>query len=116
MAAFSRFTTAISSICEQRGRSARPSSAGSPNPNPRQFSNTPPPTPPPPAEPNPYPFFERLLMVRGVIAAEGIPPARAIIIPFPVSSPERWHFYLPPDVVHSVRVFSDWEQSKVDRL
>jgi cytidyltransferase-like protein len=67
-------------------------------------------------EANPYTFFERLLMVREVIAEEGFPPASSIIIPFPVSSPERWRSYLPPDVVHYVRVFSDWEQSKVDRL
>ena len=67
-------------------------------------------------EANPYTFFERLLMVREVIVAEGIPPTRAIIIPFPVNSPERWRSYLPHDVVHYVRVFSEWEQSKVDRL
>ena len=67
-------------------------------------------------EANPYTFFERLLMVREVIAAEGIPATRAIIIPFPVNSPERWRSYLPHDVVHYVRVFSEWEQSKVDRL
>jgi cytidyltransferase-like protein len=67
-------------------------------------------------EANPYTFFERLLMVRDVIAAEGIKADDAIVIPFPVSSPERWRYYLPPDVVHYVRVFSDWEQSKVDRL
>jgi cytidyltransferase-like protein len=67
-------------------------------------------------EANPYTFFERLLMVREVIVAEGIPPTGAIIIPFPVNSPERWPSYLPHDVVHYVRVFSEWEQSKVDRL
>ncbi len=31
-------------------------------------------------------------------------------------SPERWRYYLPPDVVHYLRVFSSWEQAKVDRL
>jgi cytidyltransferase-like protein len=67
-------------------------------------------------EANPYSFFERLLMVREVIASEGILSDRALIIPFPVNSPERWRFYLPPDVVHYVRVFSEWERSKVDRL
>ena len=30
--------------------------------------------------------------------------------------PDRWRYYLPPDVVHYVRVFSPWEQTKVDRL
>lgn len=67
-------------------------------------------------ESNPYTYFERLLMVREVLHDEGIPPERAVIVPFPVNSPERWRYYLPRGVVHYVRVFSDWEQAKVDRL
>jgi nicotinamide-nucleotide adenylyltransferase len=67
-------------------------------------------------ESNPFTYFERLLMIREVLRDESIPHDRSIIIPFPVNSPERWHYYLPPDVVHYVRVFSDWEQSKVNRL
>lgn len=67
-------------------------------------------------ESNPFTYFERLLMVRAVLQDEGVPPQRAIIIPFPVNLPDRWRYYLPPDVVHYLRVFSSWEQSKVDRL
>ena len=67
-------------------------------------------------ESNPYTYFERLLMVREVLCDEGFPDDRSIIIPFPVNSPERWRYYLPSNAVHYVRVFSDWEQSKVDRL
>jgi len=67
-------------------------------------------------ESNPYTYFERLLMVREVLSTEGVPPDRAIIIPFPVNAPDRWRYYLPPRVVHYIRVFSDWEQAKVDRL
>jgi len=67
-------------------------------------------------ESNPFTYFERLLMVREVVRDEGVPSQRAIIIPFPVNLPERWRYYLPPHVVHYVRVFSRWEQAKVDRL
>ena len=67
-------------------------------------------------EANPFTYFERLLMVREVLQDEGVPEGRSIIIPFPVNSPERWRYYLPPSAVHYLRVFSDWEQSKVDRL
>ena len=38
------------------------------------------------------------------------------LIPFPVNLPERWRHYVPLDVHHYVRVFSEWEQAKVDRL
>jgi nicotinamide-nucleotide adenylyltransferase len=65
---------------------------------------------------NPYTYFERLLMIREVLSDEGIEPDRAIIIPFPVNDPARWRYYLPRNAVHFLRVFSDWEQAKVDRL
>lgn len=67
-------------------------------------------------EANPFTYFERLLMVRAVLTEEGVPFEEALIIPFPVNLPDRWRYYLPPNVVHYVRVFSTWEQSKVDRL
>lgn len=67
-------------------------------------------------ESNPYTYFERLLMIREVLSDEGVPPEQAVMIPFPVNSPERWRYYLPRHVVHYLRVFSDWEQAKVDRL
>lgn len=68
------------------------------------------------ADANPFTFFERYRMIRDVLADEGIASERAMIIPFPVNFPDRWRHYLPPDVVHYVRVFSEWEQTKVDRL
>ena len=67
-------------------------------------------------ESNPYTYFERLLMVREVLHDEGVPQERSIVIPFPVNSPERWRHYVPRNAVHYLRVFSEWEQSKVDRL
>ena len=67
-------------------------------------------------EANPYTFFERMLMVRETLLDDGVPLERVAVIPFPVNLPDRWPHYLPPDVTHFVRVFSDWEQAKVDRL
>jgi nicotinamide-nucleotide adenylyltransferase len=68
------------------------------------------------AESNPYTFFERLLMIRETVIGEGIPLERLVFIPFPVNLPDRWRYYVPPDVVHYLRVFSPWEQAKVERL
>ena len=65
---------------------------------------------------NPFTFFERQLMIRETLADEGVPPQRVIFVPFAVNLPERWRYYVPPDVVHYLRVFSDWEQAKVERL
>ena len=67
-------------------------------------------------ESNPFTFFQRSVMIREVLIEEGIPLERSLIIPFPVHSPERWRYYLPPNVVHYLRVFSPWEEAKVERL
>ena len=68
------------------------------------------------SESNPFTFFQRSVMIRELLIEDGIPLERSLIIPFPVHSPERWRYYLPPNVVHYLRVFSPWEQAKVDRL
>ena len=65
---------------------------------------------------NPFTFTERQLMIREVLADEGVSLDRVIFIPFPVNLPERWRFYVPADAVQYIRVFSPWEQAKVDRL
>ncbi len=67
-------------------------------------------------ESNPFTFFQRSVMIREVLIEEGIPLERTLIIPFPVHSPDRWRYYLPPNVVHYLRVFSPWEEAKVERL
>ena len=67
-------------------------------------------------EANPYTFFERLRMIRDTVIASPIPLDRVMLIPFPINLPDRWRYYLPPGVVHYLRVFSEWEQTKVERL
>ncbi len=67
-------------------------------------------------EANPFTFFERLLMIRELLIDMAVPLERIIFIPFPVNFPDRWRYYLPAGVVHYLRVFSEWEQAKVDRL
>lgn len=68
------------------------------------------------ADANPFTFYQRLEMIRCTTMDEGIDPSRITIIPFPVNLPERWRYYVPAHAHHFVRVFSAWEQTKVDRL
>jgi cytidyltransferase-like protein len=65
---------------------------------------------------NPYTFFQRQRMIRAVLLDAGVLLERVIFIPFPVNLPDRWRYYVPSDAMQFVRVFSDWEQTKVDRL
>lgn len=67
-------------------------------------------------EANPYTFFDRQVMIRDSLLGAGVPAERLLFIPFPVNLPELWQFYVPQDAVHYLRVFSEWEQAKVDRL
>lgn len=66
------------------------------------------------AEDNPFTYWERLLMVEAVLAAEGIAPPR--IVPFPIGAPARLGAYVPGGAVHFIRVFDDWGTTKVNRL
>lgn len=68
------------------------------------------------AESNPFTFFERLRMIRETLLESEIDTDRVMLIPFPVNLPDRWRYYIPADVVHYLRVFSPWEQTKVERL
>ena len=67
-------------------------------------------------ESNPYTYVERLLMVKAAARDAGIGAERLHVIPFPVNEPELWPPYVPPDVVHFIRLFSDWGGAKLDRL
>jgi cytidyltransferase-like protein len=65
---------------------------------------------------NPFTFIERQMMIREVLFDEGVSLDRIIFIPFPVNLPDRWRYYVPAGAVQYIRVFSPWEQAKVDRL
>jgi nicotinamide-nucleotide adenylyltransferase len=67
-------------------------------------------------ESNPYTYFERQAMIRDTLLDEDMPLESVVFIPFPVNLPNRWRYYVPRETVHYLRVFSEWEQTKVDRL
>jgi nicotinamide-nucleotide adenylyltransferase len=65
---------------------------------------------------NPYTYAERLLMVKAAARDARLDLARVHVIPFPVNEPELWAAYVPGDVVHFIRLFSDWGGTKLERL
>ena len=67
---------------------------------------------------NPFSFFQRMRMIRASLIDEGVPLEAFSFVPFPIHHPQRWPYYLPNpgDVILFIRVFSDWEQTKVDRF
>lgn len=67
-------------------------------------------------EANPYTFFQRLMMIRETLLDEGVDLRQVMIVPFPINFPERWHYYLPPEVLQFIRIFSPWERQKAERF
>jgi cytidyltransferase-like protein len=65
---------------------------------------------------NPFTYFERQVMIRETLRDEGISEDRYTIIPFPVSVPELWKYYIPEHVVLYMPVFSEWEARKAQRF
>ena len=65
---------------------------------------------------NPFSYLERLRMITAALACAGIPANRYDIVPFPLDCPGVWTSYIPRDVAHLVRVFSEWEAEKTRRL
>ena len=67
---------------------------------------------------NPFTFFQRMRMIRGALKGEGVAPDAVSFVPFPIHHPERWPYYLPApqDVTLFIRVFSKWEETKVQRF
>lgn len=67
-------------------------------------------------ESNPYTYFQRHEMIVQCIEDCKIDLKKITIIPFHLFNKKKWSYYLPrPDnVVQYVRVFSDWEEKKIE--
>lgn len=65
---------------------------------------------------NPYPYWLRQRMVHDALLDERVDPGTFTILPFPIHEPDLWHHYVPPGVVHLLRVFSGWEEDKLARF
>ncbi len=64
---------------------------------------------------NPFTFYERARFLQIVLAARGL-LERTTIVPFDLNTPERWVEYVPEYARQYVRVYSDWEATKVRLL
>lgn len=65
---------------------------------------------------NPFPYWLRERLIDGALREAGIDADRFRIVPFPIHDPTLVPDYVPPGARHYLRVFSSWEQRKVDDL
>jgi nicotinamide mononucleotide adenylyltransferase len=63
---------------------------------------------------NPLTYYERYRMVRAVLEEAGIGSARFSIVPFPISMPELYRYYVPLDALFFLSIYDDWGKQKLE--
>ena len=61
---------------------------------------------------NPFTYFERVRFLEAALTGRGL-RGRTTIVPFDLSTPARWPEYVPLTARQFVRVYGDWEATKV---
>jgi nicotinamide-nucleotide adenylyltransferase len=68
---------------------------------------------------NPFTYWERAAMIQDTLLEAGVDPTQFTIVALPIHTPEKWSEFVPTDPnesIHLLRVFSEWEQEKANRL
>jgi len=68
---------------------------------------------------NPFSYWERSAMIKDALLEAGVNPTQFTIVALPIHAPEKWSEFVPTDPnesIHLLRVFSEWEQEKANRL
>lgn len=68
------------------------------------------------SESNPFSFKDRVAFIESVLADNQIDRERVVIVPFSLTEPSSWHHEVPLKTLQYVRVFSSWEEHKVEVL
>lgn len=63
---------------------------------------------------NPLSYFERYVMVRTVLEEAGIAPSRFSVVPFPISLPELYRYYVPLDALFFLSIYDEWGKRKLE--
>lgn len=61
---------------------------------------------------NPLTYFERYKLVKTAMHSAGQDFDSFYIVPFPISMPERYRFYVPMDAVFFLSIYDDWGRRK----
>jgi nicotinamide-nucleotide adenylyltransferase len=65
---------------------------------------------------NPLTYFERYTMVRTVLRAEGVALEEFSVVPFPISFPDLYRYYVPLDALFFLTIYDDWGRKKMERF
>lgn len=59
-------------------------------------------------------YFERYFLVRAVLEEAGIEPSRFSVVPFPVSMPELYRYYVPLEALFFLSIYDEWGKRKLE--
>ena len=62
---------------------------------------------------NPLTYFERYLLIKAMLAGEGMAMDDFSITPFPISFPDRYRYYVPMDALFFLTIYDDWGRKKL---
>lgn len=63
---------------------------------------------------NPLTYYERYRMIRAALVREGVPPSEFSVVPFPVSFPGLYRYYVPLDALFFLTIYDDWGKRKLE--
>jgi nicotinamide mononucleotide adenylyltransferase len=63
---------------------------------------------------NPMTYYERYVMIRRVMEESCAKPSDYSVVPFPVSRPDLYRFYVPMDATFFLSIYDDWGRKKFE--
>lgn len=61
---------------------------------------------------NPLTYYERYILVNAVLKEAGVKPDDLSIVPFPISMPDLYKYYVPFDAVYFLAIYDNWGKKK----
>jgi nicotinamide mononucleotide adenylyltransferase len=65
---------------------------------------------------NPLTYYERYQLVAATLCSEGLDQRDCSIVPFPISVPELYAYYVPLDATFFLTIYDDWGRAKLARF
>jgi nicotinamide mononucleotide adenylyltransferase len=65
---------------------------------------------------NPLTYFERYIMVGEALVEAGVDREGFSVVPFPISVPDLYHYYVPMDAVFFITICDAWGERKLELL
>ncbi|WP_051617209.1 nicotinate-nucleotide adenylyltransferase [Desulfonatronovibrio hydrogenovorans] len=65
---------------------------------------------------NPLTYYERLIMIQAALQESAISSHDLTVVPFPITRPELYKYYVPLDAVFFLSIYDDWGRKKLDQF